>query len=353
MQTLKKLPALICYCVCLLGCGNAAPQSSLETGSDSETTVDTELFSDSTPPDTVTAPEDTATTDPNCIHPDVVESCDNGWCQIPPGCFITGSPEDETGHGARSEIQNQVTLTHSFEIQQFEVTQGQWEDAGFTDPSTFGPNGSGLCADLDCPVDNINWYEAVAFANRMSELHVPVLPPCYTMENYTGEVGKGMVCESVTVNAPTIYECEGYRLPTVYEAEYAARAGTTTAFYSGDITYYEIPSECNIDENLDHIGWYCLNSENKSHPVGQKEPNEWGLYDVSGNVFEWVDSRFNGRGSGDAPVIDPVGPSDGTDRILRGGSWNSWSVYCRSARNFALPPELFSFDFGTRLVRTL
>jgi sulfatase modifying factor 1 len=244
-------------------------------------------------------------------------------------------------------------LTRAFEIQQYEVTQGQWEDAGFTDPSTFGPNGSGLCADLDCPVDNINWYEAVAFANRMSELHVPVLPPCYTMENYTGEVGKGMVCESVTVNAPTIYECEGYRLPTVYEAEYAARAGTTTAFYSGDITYYEIPSECNIDENLDHIGWYCLNSENKSHPVGQKEPNEWGLYDVSGNVFEWVDSRFNGRGSGDAPVIDPVGPSDGTDRILRGGSWNSWSVYCRSARNFALPPELFSFDFGTRLVRTL
>jgi sulfatase modifying factor 1 len=365
-HTFYKTTVLICCCFWLLGCGNAAPNSTpenrdsnidsgspVDTGKSTELSPDTETETETGFRDTDTSDTDTSTNGPDCIHPDVVESCSDGWCKIPAGCFTSGSPEDEMGHGARSEIQNQVTLTRAFEIQQYEVTQGQWEDAGFTDPSTFGPDGSGLCAELDCPVENINWYEAVAFANRMSELHVPVLPPCYTMENCTGEVGKGMVCETVTVNAPTIYECEGYRLPTVYEWEYAARAGTATAFYFGDITYYEIPVECNVDENLDLIGWYCKNSEDRTHPVGQKEPNAWGLCDMAGNISEWVDSQFNGQGSGTEPVTDPIGPIDGTDRVLRSGAWSDFAERCRSARSFAMPPDLILPDFGTRLVRTL
>jgi formylglycine-generating enzyme required for sulfatase activity len=105
--------------------------------------------------------------------------------------------------------------------------------------------------------------------------------------------------------------------------------------------------------NLDRIGWYCINSENKTHPVGQKEPNKWGLFDMSGNVFEWVDSQFNGQGSGTEPVTDPIGPTDRTVRILRGGSWYTYADHGRSARNFDMFPFWFSSIFGARLARTL
>jgi formylglycine-generating enzyme required for sulfatase activity len=357
IHTSYILIVLICCCVPEFGCGDAAPNSTpknRDSGSDSGATVDTNRSTESASgSETETVPDDTFTTDPHCIHPKVIKSFSNGWCKIPPGCFTIGSPEDEMGHGMNSEVQNQITLTHAFEIQQYEVTQGQWAAAGFTDPSNFGPNGNGLCAASDCPVESINWYEAVAFANRMSELHEPSLPACYTMENCTGDVGTGMICETVTVNAPSIYECEGYRLPTVYEWEYAARAGTQTAFYSGDITNYENPVECNVDMNLDRIGWYCINSEDRTHPMGQKEPNAWGLCDMAGNVSEWVDSKFNGLGYGFEPVSDPIGPTDATDRLLRGGAWTGSPMACRSGKNYPLPPELFSHDSGTRLVRTL
>jgi sulfatase modifying factor 1 len=353
-HTFHKITVFACCCAFGLGCGKATRNQSTENRDSSSQSSNDKDTSTETGQDTQTVPEDTFATDPNCIHPEVVESCSNGWCQIPPGCFTAGSPETEMMHGAASEIQNQVTLTHPFEIQQFEVTQGQWADAGFTDPSSFGANGNGQCVASDCPVENINWYESVAFANRMSELHVPPLPACYTLNNCTKEVGAGMICETVTVNATTIYECEGYRLPTVYEAEYATRAGTRTAFYSGDITYYEIPTECNFDANLDLIAWYCQNSEYRTHPVGQKEPNGWGLYDMAGNVFEWVDSQFNGRNSGTEPVTDPTGPTDVPNRhALRGGAWLTSAVNSRAAYNFELPPDLVGNIFGTRLVRTL
>jgi sulfatase modifying factor 1 len=214
--------------------------------------------------------------------------------------------------------------------------------------------GDGRCADSDCPLENINWFEAVAFANKMSELHDPPLQACYELKNCQGEVGKGMICESVSVTSSTIYECKGYRLPTTHEWEYAARSGTTTAFYSGPIKEYDEPTICNEDPNLDKIGWYCMNSDSHTHRVGQKEPNNWGLYDVSGNVQEWVDTQADGLGYGTEPVTDPIGPTEFQDtRMLRSGSYHHWAIFCRSAGSVGLPWNILTEQEGVRLARTL
>jgi formylglycine-generating enzyme required for sulfatase activity len=222
---------------------------------------------------------------PGCEHPAVARQCADGWCRIPPGCFRLGSEASEPVRAAYSETPTPVTLTHGFEIQQYEVTQGDWTAAGLSNPSLFGPSGSSACAAPDCPLENVTWFEALAYANRLSELHAPDLEPCFELLGCEGDVGSGMTCTTVNVRATTVYDCVGYRLPTVAEWEYAARAGTSTTYYSGPINMRWDPIECVGDDPcLEPIAWYCMNSGDHSHPVGQKEPNAWGLHDMLGNV---------------------------------------------------------------------
>lgn len=140
-----------------------------------------------------------------------------------------------------------------------------------------------------CPVEMVSWYDAQAYVVEMNKM------------------GEGT-----------------YSLPTEAQWEYSARAGSTTAFANGEIT-----ESYGDDPNLDAIGWYSYNSNNKTHPVGQKAPNAWGLYDMSGNVLEWCQDWY-----GDYPtsaVPDPTGPLSGSFRVRRGGSWLYFSAYCRSA----------------------
>ena len=125
-----------------------------------------------------------------------------------------------------------------------------------------------------------------------------------------------------------------YRLPTEAEWEYAARAGTTGA-YAGD---------------LDAMAWYTQNSGSMSHPVSKKQANAWGLFDMHGNVWEWTGDWY-GAYSG-AQVIDPVGPSSGSDRVFRGGSWLSAARGCRSALRGGYSPGSRISIFGFRLLRT-
>jgi formylglycine-generating enzyme required for sulfatase activity len=140
------------------------------------------------------------------------------------------------------------------------------------------------------------------------------------------------------------YNCVGYRLPTESEWEYAYRAGTTTAFYNGEIT----DDDC-ADPNLDQIGWYCGNSDVQVHSVGEKESNAWGLYDMAGNVWEWC---WDGYVPYLGAVSDPLGPATGSDRVIRGGSFGNGASDARAADRDFLGPSSRIGSLGFRLART-
>lgn len=263
------------------------------------------------------------------------------FVRIEAGTFVMGSPEGEPARDG-DETQHTVTLTRAFFMQVTELTQAEWRMLMDEDPSRFTS-----CGD-DCPVDSVNWWEALAYANALSTARG--LDPCYTLMNCTGPAGTGMQCSGLAVNGAdgsnNPYDCKGYRLPTEAEWEYAYRAETTTAFYNGDI----VETNC-AEQTLDAIGWYCGNSADTTHAVGQKLENAWGLHDMAGNAWEWVWDWYGPYPTG--PATDPTGPATGTTRVYRGGSWYFASRNSRAAaRDEAWAPELVSDHLGIRLVRT-
>ncbi len=224
---------------------------------------------------------------------------------IPAGSFIMGSPSNEAGRD-NDERQHQVTLTKEFYIQTTELTQGQWKAVMGGNPSWFSD-----CGD-DCPVEKVSWNDVQEFIRRLNQK------------------------EGI----------DKYRLPTEAEWEYAARAGSTTAFANGGITELV----CGHDSNLDAMGWYCGNSGKMTHPVAQNKPNAWGLFDMHGNVWEMCQDRFGKYPSG--VVTDPKGPASGTYRVDRGGSWVSFARYGRSASRRGYTPHFRVNRLGFRLART-
>jgi formylglycine-generating enzyme required for sulfatase activity len=188
---------------------------------------------------------------------------------------------------------HKVQITKSFEMGRYEVTQAQWQGVMGSQPSYF--KGS------DLPVEQVTWGAAQSFLAKLNAFS----------DGYR------------------------YRLPTEAEWEYAARAGTTGPYYG----------------NLDAIAWY-YNIGGQTHPVGQKPPNAWGLYDMLGNVWEWCQDWYGSYPSG--TVIDPTGPSSGSSRILRGGSWNFPQSYLRvSCRYTRSSPDIGNGEriVGLRCVR--
>ena len=230
------------------------------------------------------------------------------WC--PPGTFIMGSPEDEIG-GA-GETQHQVTLTKGFWIGKYPITQAQYKAVIGSNPSLYVNDNN--------PVECVNWYEATNFCAKLTEF-----------ERSAGRLPDGY----------------RYTLPTDAQWEYACRAGTTTALNSGK-------NLTNKDScpNMDEVGWYQSNSGGHPHPVGQKLPNAWGLYDMHGNVWEWcLDYWVSDSYPDNNPVIDPTGPTFDTDRrIHRGGSSPDAACVCRSASRWGGTPSLGHYGNGIRVI---
>jgi len=238
----------------------------------------------------------------NCEHVLVKEECADGWCLVPAGCFVAGTPPDESYYrGAHTEEQMAVTLTHNIEVQQTEMTRKQWRDITGVDTS---PDPSLACLNDDCPVTQVTWWDAVHAANLLSEQKG--LTACYQPKECTGKLGQGLnctecpgssceglVCDGLSCAGfenpeDIIYECDGYRLLTRAEAEYTAKAGTISSFYSGDITIQPESPDCTLDVNLEKIAWYCHNSGGKTHPVAQLQSNGFGIFDILGNAREWL-----------------------------------------------------------------
>jgi formylglycine-generating enzyme required for sulfatase activity len=206
------------------------------------------------------------------------------FVRIPAGEFIMG---EGGGHS--------VILTQDFWMGRYPVTQAYWKAVMGNTPGHFKGDNH--------PVDSVSWDDVQDFIKVLNKM-----------------IGESRYC-----------------LPTEAQWEYACRAGTTTAYYTGD-----------SEEDLTRAGWYEKNSGSQTHPVGEKEPNAWGLYDMHGNVFEWCNDWYGAYPSG--TVTDPAGPVSGSLRVIRGGAWDFDAGYCRSASRYWRDPADRGGYLGFRLV---
>jgi len=248
---------------------------------------------------------------------------------IPAGTFTMGSPTSEP-YRSSDETQHQVTISKSFYMGKYEVTQEQYQAVTGFNPSYFTSNPAAGEIQSRRPVENVTWYDAVEFCNKLSERES--LTPTYTITSRSPTSGYPITSATVTIN----WDANGYRLPTEAEWEYACRAGTTTAYYTGNT----------INDNT---GWYYSNSNSRTHEVGLKPPNELGLHDMHGNVWEWCWDWYGTYASG--AQTDPRGAASGNYRVRRGGGWDSGADYLRSASRYGNNPYSGGSSIGFRVLR--
>jgi len=204
--------------------------------------------------------------------------------------------------GTFVRLKHSVTLTHSFWLGKYEVTQGEYA-------ALMGKNPSHFPGDLNRPVEKLSHVDATAYCSVLTrrERDAGRLPPGYE-----------------------------YRLPTEAEWEYACRAGTTNFFSFGD-----------DEASADAYAWTEENSQSATHPVGQKHPNPWGFYDMHGNVWEWCQDWFGEYPAKD--VTDPLGPSAGKLKVFRGGGWNHEAKFARCGNRFTMAPSMGIHFVGFRI----
>jgi formylglycine-generating enzyme required for sulfatase activity len=231
---------------------------------------------------------------------------------IPAGKFMMGSPATEAGRDSEEGPQHEVTISKPFYMGAFEVTQEQYEQVMGVNPSFF--------KGAKNPVETVFWEDAVEFCRKLS-----------------ARTGKKVM------------------LPTEAQWEYACRAGTTTAFHTGDAlkpgqANADFPSNPGLWDRI--MAWLGMSSGQETiqtAPAGSFPPNDFGLYDMHGNVWEWCSDWYGEDYYANSPKTDPRGPDSGSDRVLRGGSWDDDPLNCRSANRFWHSLGFQSCYFGFRV----
>jgi eukaryotic-like serine/threonine-protein kinase len=223
---------------------------------------------------------------------------------VPPGEFLMGTDLDELGGLNKTSNESpphRVAITQPFLLGAYEVSRAEYQQVMGSNPSTSPAKGNGKSEPSAPdrsrhPVDTVSWSDAVKF------------------------------CQKLSVSQAEHSARRVYRLPTEAEWEYACRAGSETRWYCGD-----------NEDDVEGIAWNRSNSNDTTHAVGQREPNAWGLYDMLGNVYEWCLDWYAHDYYQQSPTEDPIGPSTGLDRVIRGGSWYNAAAFCRSASRVGAP----------------
>ena len=229
--------------------------------------------------------------------------------RISAGTFMMGALPNDDEARSKEKPCHKVEISRDFYVGKYPVTQELWEAVMGNNPSHFKGE--------DCPVEEVSWFDCVEFCNKLSELENKEL--AYTING-----------EAAYPNVTCNWTAKGYRLLTEAEWEYCARGGESHLYAGTD--------------NVDEVAWYDENSGGKTHPVGQKKPNGFGLYDMSGNLWEWCWDWFDSEVyqsrlvTGGKLTSDPRGPTSGSHRVFRGGSWyNSPYLMRASGRNGGSP----------------
>ncbi len=227
---------------------------------------------------------------------------------IPPNTFTMGSPTNDLDHNVNEDPQTMVVLTRGFWIGKYEVTQGEYLSVMNTNPSMFP-------GELSRAVSSVTWFDATNYCAKLTER----------------ELAAGRILSGTR-----------FRLPTEAEWECAARAGTSTRFSYGDDPGYS---------NTTNYAWELSNAELTVHPVGQKLPNPWGLYDMHGNVWEWCQDWYDILPGGiQTDPTGPAGPVQFGSKVMRGGAYDYPDSSCRSASRLPATPFHTDTDLGFRVV---
>jgi formylglycine-generating enzyme required for sulfatase activity len=281
------------------------------------------------PPHATTTPSAGPKSSPSAPPKELTNSLSMTLLGIGPGSFLIGSSKDQMDQLMRlfpdskrewfdrEQPQHTVRITRAFYLGRHQVTQGQYQAVMGNNPGYF--KGSD-----DLPVENVSWLDAVAFCNKLSEHEKQ--RPFYRVDG----------------NEVAMLGGNGYRLPTEAEWEYACRAGSATLYPFGD-----------DPGTLGEHAWYAKNSGSKTHRIGQKRPNAWGLHDMLGNVCEWCADWYEADYYASSPPADPMGATRAAYRVFRGGSWSGGPSVCRAGARSRFEPGSRNGSLGFRLALSL